>query len=481
MRRLALRSGLWRPARTREYAPPAPIGAKLELLYACNLRCSFCYTDSPRHTIAGTAALDDDQWRQIAREAIEFGIVEVVITGGEPLMRGELALELVETFAEAGVGITLNSNGWFLDDAIADRLAEVPGLVVDISIDGPTAEIHDAGRGVPGSWRRAIEAVDRLIARDVGHQVVSVITPRALPEIDRHLELMHRLGVRSLRITPVAEIGAAARLRGQHVPRRKLLAAVRRSRRRRGETMRIVVQHGNAGIVPVRHITAPAALLVRPNGAVLTDSLHPFAYGNAARDGLAASWAQVRERWRDPRITAWAESISSSKRVRDASVVPYLSDELDITESDGTAPVKHVEAALPKRAEPRPGGPEPERLVRELALARRFVRTPARIGGGGPETYVRSLVTGRVARLNETARAILEALDGDSAGAAVERLAELYPGVDRGRLEEDVLDTVVSLSARGLIRAAAARRSSPAPLSGTSDLPGSTPGVDAAR
>ncbi len=453
----------------------------MELLYACNLRCTFCYTDSPRHTVAGTLSLSDEEWRQVADELLELGVVEVVITGGEPLMRSDLAVELAERFAAEGVGVTFNSNGWFLDDEVADRLAAIPGIVVDISIDGPTPELHDSGRGVPGSWRRAVEAVDRLLVRGVGHQVVSVVLPDTVPLLDDHLELMRRLGVRSLRLTPVAEIGAAARLRGTRIPRQKLLDSIERHRRCHGDGMRIVAQYGNVGIVPIRDQTAPAALLVRPNGSVLSDSLQPFSYGNAVRDGLATCWERIREGWHDPRISEWASSISSADKVRDASVVPYLSDELDLTAEGAQAPAKHLDAQLPRRAEPRADEPEPERFVRSLALARRYRREPIRVGGGGRDTYARKVADGRIVRINETALAVLEALEETDVAGAVDRLERLYPGVGRQRLESDALDAVVAFLQRGFIRPALAPEGrGEVNLRATPDLPDAVPGVSAA-
>jgi MoaA/NifB/PqqE/SkfB family radical SAM enzyme len=478
-----LRAGVWRPATTRRLAPARPVGAKLELLYACNLRCTFCYTDSPRHTMAGTASLSDDEWRRVVDEALELGVVEVVLTGGEPLMRADLVLELLERISSAGVGLTLNTNGWFLDDEFADRLAGIPGLTVDVSIDGPTPELHDAGRGVPGSWRRAVLAVDRLLSRGIRHQVVSVVTPQTLPVLDQHIERMRLLGVRSLRLTPVAEIGAAARLKGQHVSRSKVLAAVERHQRSHGEQMRLIVQYGNIGLVAIRDRAAPAALLVRPNGAVLTDSLQPFAYGNAVRDGLASCWQRIREGWGDERIDRWARSISSSGKVREATVVPYLSDELDLTVGDDPAPVKHLDDPLPRRAEPtREPDQDPVEMIRHLALRRRYTGEAIRVGGGGRDTYVRRLSDGRVIRVNETALTILEALDGGSASDAVDRLGDLYPGVGGAQLEADVLEGARALLARGFVRPAGAREgASMEPVRSTPDLPGAVPGVDAAE
>ena len=72
--RRAARRARWRPPDTR---PPAtPVGVKLELTHACNLRCDFCYTDSPRHTVARTPDLSDAEWLAIVDEAIALGALE---------------------------------------------------------------------------------------------------------------------------------------------------------------------------------------------------------------------------------------------------------------------------------------------------------------------------------------------------------------------------------------------------------------------
>ena len=82
------------------------------MTFACNLRCGFCYTDSPRHTLARTAELSDEEWLRIADELVEIGAIEAVVTGGEPLLRRELTIEVCQRLAAAGLGVTLNSNGW---------------------------------------------------------------------------------------------------------------------------------------------------------------------------------------------------------------------------------------------------------------------------------------------------------------------------------------------------------------------------------
>ena len=184
--------------------PPRPVGVKLELTYACNLRCAFCYTDSPRRTLERAVDLTDDDWRRITEEAIELGIVEAVVTGGEPLLRSDLALEITERFSDEGIGVAFNTNGWFIDDEVADRFGAMRGVTVHVSVDGAAPSLHDGQRGVPGSWRRAVEGIDRLISRGVGVCVVYVVTPDNAPHLDDMLEQMWTLGVPWLRPTQVA-------------------------------------------------------------------------------------------------------------------------------------------------------------------------------------------------------------------------------------------------------------------------------------
>ena len=237
---------LWRlgrrPPRALTEAPDRPIGAKFEITYACNLRCGFCYTDSPRHTLQRTPELSDEQWREVVRQSLDLGIVEAVVTGGEPLLRRELTLGVVEELAGEGAGVTLNTNGWFVDEEAAARLGALRGVTAHVSLDGARAGLHDGSRGVPGSWRRAVEGIDRLLGAGVGVCVVHVVTPENAAAVPDFLEQMWALGVPWIRMTPVVVTGAAARGGDWSISSRALQEAVGAFRQKRGEAMRIVLQ-----------------------------------------------------------------------------------------------------------------------------------------------------------------------------------------------------------------------------------------------
>nr|MDQ6915416.1 radical SAM protein [Actinomycetota bacterium] len=330
LRRLVRRAGV-RPRAVTAARPPLdqPIGVKLELTYRCNLRCGFCYTDSPRRTLEGTLDLPDDAWRRIVEDAIGLGVIEAVITGGEPLLRRELALASIERLAEAGIGVSLNTNGWFVDDDVADRLAAVRGIRVHVSIDGASAQVHDASRGVSGSWRRAVEAVDRLLARGITVQANHVVNPANAPSLDDFLEHMWLLGVRTVGISTVVPIGAAARSRGWGVEHRRLHRAAHTARGRHGSDLVVLLVPPAVEGLATRDDRPPASLLVRPNGAVVMDSVHPFSLGRA-HEGLGECWERILEHWRDPAIRDWGREIRSAGRMTELPVVSYRDDEVPL-------------------------------------------------------------------------------------------------------------------------------------------------------
>lgn len=495
-----------RPPRALTECPERPIGAKLELTYACNLRCGFCYTDSPRRTLQRTPELSDEEWRRVVGEALALGIVEAVVTGGEPFLRRELTLETIETLATAGVGVTLNTNGWFVDEEIAARLGALHGVTAHVSVDGARAGLHDASRGVPGSWRRAIEGIDQLLSAGVGVCAVHVVTPGNADAVGDFLEQMWTLGVPWVRVTPVVVNGAAARGGEWKVSREALRGTAEEFEERRGTAMRITVQAATAGTLSLQGRDAPGSFLVRPNGDVRPDSLRPFTFGNAVRDGVAACWTALREGWDDERINRWAAGMKRPGDLPKADLVAYLDDEVSVAgdllaggpsgpprrngggsgESGPTAPSGTRDgrssggrdAPVPEKTPPKPVDPAAELLqaeekVRGLAGARRYRHAPLRWSGSERQRFVRLAGNGSYLRLNESSSVVMDALDGGTLADAASALRARY-GIDDELARQDAVAATRDLQKRGVVMAASATGSFPAEP-GTTDLPGLEP------
>jgi hypothetical protein len=260
------------------------------------------------------------------------------------------------------------------------------------------------------------------------------------------------LGVEAVLLVPVAQVGAAARSPRWRVGARGLQAAARESRRRHPD-MEVVPEPLLGGSLADQGRRAPASLLVRPSGVVQVDSLHPFAFGNAATDGVGECWRRIAAGWDDPAIDRWARGIGNLGEIAATPLVPYRDDPVAAEgwEPDATAPTAPA-PPLPATAAARPGADGDGGLVRALALGRRHrlaaVRT-AQDGMGG--RYVRVTGTGRVNRLNRTAATVMDAMAGGTVADAAAALCARHPGLAPAAAEHDALAAVRVLRRRGIL------------------------------
>lgn len=138
-----------------------PLVAELFLTDNCNLRCvsCACWRSTTRDE------LTTDEWCAVIDQLAELGFVKVNVTGGEALIRRDAAT-VIRRARDRGIGeIHLNTNGIVLDE---HRLAEVLQAGVrsfNVSVDGPTAAVHDGIRGRDGAFDLTVDAVRRIVAR----------------------------------------------------------------------------------------------------------------------------------------------------------------------------------------------------------------------------------------------------------------------------------------------------------------------------
>lgn len=101
----------------------------------CNLRCVYCVPECGVTRIPTERLLTEEELLRITRAAAKEGIAHVKVTGGEPLLRPNLAW-LVQKIREIpGIEtVTLTTNGILLPDQI-DALAAAGICGINISLD----------------------------------------------------------------------------------------------------------------------------------------------------------------------------------------------------------------------------------------------------------------------------------------------------------------------------------------------------------
>jgi pyruvate-formate lyase-activating enzyme len=145
-----------------------PLGERLWLYvnFDCNLKCDYCCVRSS--PAAPRRALGIEAVQQIATEAPPLGVRAFFVTGGEPFLLPDIDRILLVLAAVAPV--TLLTNGMLFRGSRLEQLKRLPrdGVILQISLDSPTPDLHDRHRG-RGSWRRAVEGIE--IARAEGFRV----------------------------------------------------------------------------------------------------------------------------------------------------------------------------------------------------------------------------------------------------------------------------------------------------------------------
>ena len=138
----------------------------------CNLRCHTCgqWGDSGFLRNCGIKALRDrevspQRYIELLRDLKDKGHTpSVYLWGGEPMLyKG--SVEIIEEAARLGMPPSIATNGTGLAQH-AQRLVKAPMFLIQISIDGPDAEIHNASR--PGAnprfdnFNAIVSAIDKI-------------------------------------------------------------------------------------------------------------------------------------------------------------------------------------------------------------------------------------------------------------------------------------------------------------------------------
>lgn len=144
-----------------------PVGRRLWVYtnFDCNLACTYCCAESsPR---AAARRVEPDLAREVLTEFRAMGGREVFFTGGEPFMHPGLA-ELVDTAPDLERTILTNAMIFGRGRRRETLEAMDRTVVLQVSLDSATPEVHDRQRGA-GSWGRALDGIE--LARSLGFRV----------------------------------------------------------------------------------------------------------------------------------------------------------------------------------------------------------------------------------------------------------------------------------------------------------------------
>ena len=276
---------------------PRPYTLVAELTYRCPLRCVYCSNpvDWARHG----DGLDTADWLRVFREAEELGVVQLNLTGGEPLLRRDL-----ETLVEGARGLDLYTN--LITSGIPltrERLAELKARGLDnvqVSIQDVTAPASDRIAGLK-SFERKLEIARWVKELGLPLTLNTVLHRENLDRIGEVVALAESLAADRLELANTQYLGWALVNRAALLPTREQLdrarEVARAARQRLQGRMEVLF------VTPDYYADFPKScmdgwgrrfIVVAPDGLVLpchaAHTLPGLVFDNARDKPLAEIW-----------------------------------------------------------------------------------------------------------------------------------------------------------------------------------------------
>lgn len=217
-----------------------PLNGTFELSPVCNFSCRMCYVrksakevrESPR----GILTLAD--WRRIAREARDAGMLELLLTGGEPLLWPDF-WTLYEELIDMGFLVSINTNGSLIDEKAIARFRRRPPNRINITLYGASDKTYQQLCGIDGVYSKVDHAIRGLMDAGITVKLNCSLTPDNAEDIDAIVDYAKErntiLSVATYMFPPIRRDPSQIGINRRFTPEESSRYLMRYLRRNRGE------------------------------------------------------------------------------------------------------------------------------------------------------------------------------------------------------------------------------------------------------
>ncbi len=155
-----------------------PLAGTFELSPICNMQCRMCYVRKTSVEVAAHSRtmMSLTEWKKIADEAFDKGMLFLLLTGGEPFLWPDFK-ELYQYLAAKGFIISINTNGTLIDEETLSWLSKQPPNRINITLYGSSDDTYEKLCGVRGMYHKTVENIDRLIGAGINVKLNCSLTP----------------------------------------------------------------------------------------------------------------------------------------------------------------------------------------------------------------------------------------------------------------------------------------------------------------
>lgn len=177
----------------KEMPERIPMDGTFELTVRCNLKCKMClfrHDDSENEEIIKNERTAEE-WIDMARQVAEAGTFNLLITGGEPMLRKDFC-EIYEGIYKQGFMLTLYTNATLVTPKIMETLRKYPPHRIGVTIYGASEETYEEVCGNGKAFNRVIEGMKLLSTLPSILEFRTTIIKDNYDEVDAIEDLVHR-------------------------------------------------------------------------------------------------------------------------------------------------------------------------------------------------------------------------------------------------------------------------------------------------
>jgi radical SAM protein with 4Fe4S-binding SPASM domain len=278
------------------------------------LRCLHCH-------VSAKDAMQDELNLQEAMRAVdemaELGTEALIISGGEPLTRKDFVLSLAEYCNDAGIIPAMLSNGLLITPKVALELKDAGIKAIGIPIDSVNPESHDKLRNLPGTFKKAVAAIQTCLDLDLEVVVTTMALKDTFSEMPKRIEFLTNLGVDQVAVYDLIPVGRGKDMMEQAMSQEQRVSLMLYLQGLQEDTEMVFTMSGGQPLYPEiaskmheHHDTKSKDLLLkefwvhnavgchagtlyfslRPNGDVYPCTFLPITVGNIREQSLADIW-----------------------------------------------------------------------------------------------------------------------------------------------------------------------------------------------
>ena len=174
-------------------ADGTPLSGNFELTARCNFNCRMCYVHlTAEEQRQRGRELTADEWLGIAEAARSRGMLFLLLTGGEPLIRQDFRYILTE-LKKMGLMVSVNSNASLIDADWLEFFHHEPPFRFNITLYGAADESYEALCGRP-AFSQVVGSIRALKELGIGVKLNASMTPWNVRDMEKIYEIAAELG-----------------------------------------------------------------------------------------------------------------------------------------------------------------------------------------------------------------------------------------------------------------------------------------------